>query len=86
MSRQAHVNSVIDTISQLDRVRELMDRASSELDTLADLMENAVGDQVRESPGAAALSRTHAIRSDLALLLPAMVAVRTDLVDYLEHI
>lgn len=82
MSRQAHVESVNATIAQLDKVRGLLSESSIELDSLADLMESSIGSEVRDSPGAAAM----AVRSDVSVLLQHLVAVRTDLADYLAHL
>lgn len=86
MSRQAHVESVNATITQLDKVRGLLSEAGIELDTLADLMESSIGSEVRDSPGAAAISRAMAVRSDVSTLLQALVTVRTNLADYLAHL
>lgn len=86
MSRQAHVESVNATIAQLDKVRGLLSESSIELDSLADLMESSIGSEVRDSPGAAAMSRAMAVRSDVSMLLQHLVAVRTDLADYLVHL
>lgn len=86
MSRQAHVDSVNQTITQLDKVSGLLSETGVELDTLMDLMETSIGSDVRDSPGSAAMSRANMIRSDVASLLTSLVTVRTDLADYLAHL
>lgn len=82
MSRADHRASVEGAIAQVDKLNGLLTQASHESDTLADLLDTAVGGGPAGGPGEEAEQMAHGARSDITGLLHAMHGIRTHLADY----